>query len=925
VIGQAYVELLPKLDKFNRQLKAEVDAAFGKVDTRVNQSGTNVGTSFRKSSESVKTVLGGVEQTARRVGVTTTRAFTDAGTKASTSFKGASAAVKRVEADTRESTGRIKGHFKSAGQEITNSFGKMAAGAAAGAAVFQFFKGSFSAASDLNETVSKTRTVFGPAAASVETFAATADRALGQSKKQAEDAISTFGNLFQGLKIGPQVAADMSIQLDKLASDFASFHNADPSDVIESITAAFRGEYDSVQRFVPTLQAATVQQEALRETGLKSTSQLTQQQLAFATFTLLTKGAGAALGDFSRTSSGAANQQRILRAEFENLQARIGNAVIPVMLKVFQATNAIIGGTTSLISNLSGVGTVVTGVFHGIGNVLETLGHHKTTLIGIGTALAAFIVISKGLTLVSQLFTYISTAVQSMYARTVAAAAGMRTLSVSMTVAQARAFGLNAIIGLAAIGIGIWAQKHAEAKARVQEHKDAVGTLADALRASNGVVDDNVRAMVAQQLEQKGLLEIAQHLGIATGTYTNAVLGNKSAVDQVNAAIVAYVGTKNDDVFTTEKNSAALVNQLGLYDAATAANQRVTTATQGTTTATGGQTTATKTAAQALADERAKIDAVRAALENLANVNLDAQSTHLQFQAAVLALDVSLKGLSSTERSQTLALNGNTVAGNSARQTLISNVKAAVADYDAQIKRGVGISRATATLQADLGALRAHYHQLGFNDAAVNQIISSLGVFGQQHPTATVNVNVTKARSVLATIQHDLKNLRDHTVHITGRYVTDLSQWHPPLNAPALAGLQAAGGYISGPGKRGIDSLLIGAAPGEFMVNADAVSRPGVRQFLERLNRSNDFTSTLRTIGSSPTGQLGGLVNTRPTSPTSSVAGSGSITIAPGAVQLTVHAGGGSWDNHTREEIEEMIGRAFADLLRKIQTGGVRR
>lgn len=209
-----------------------------------------------------------------------------------------------------------------------------AATAAAAVLAVKLGKDAVNAASDLNETVSKSRAIFGPASADLEKWANTAASSLGQSKQQALDAAGTFGNLFVQLGVGREVAVDMSKQMVTLASDFASFHNADITEVIDAQSAAFRGEYDALQRFVPTINAAAVEQEALRATGKKTTKELTLQEKALATQTLMMKGAGDATGDFARTSDGLANRQRILSAQFEDVKAKIGNALLPVMVNL---------------------------------------------------------------------------------------------------------------------------------------------------------------------------------------------------------------------------------------------------------------------------------------------------------------------------------------------------------------------------------------------------------------------------------------------------------------------------------------------------------------------------------------------------------------------------------------------------------------
>jgi hypothetical protein len=208
------------------------------------------------------------------------------------------------------------------------------AGAITGAAVIG--KQAVDAASNLEEAQNRVNVVFGDGADAISAWAKTASRSIGQSESDALAAAGSFGNLFTQLGIGGEAAADMSTQMVTLASDFASFHNADITDVIEAQSAAFRGEYDSLQRFVPTINAAAVEQRAL-EMGLAATTgELDAQDKALATQALIMEGAGQAAGDFARTSDGLANQQRISQARFEELSATLGQVLIPVISKVLE-------------------------------------------------------------------------------------------------------------------------------------------------------------------------------------------------------------------------------------------------------------------------------------------------------------------------------------------------------------------------------------------------------------------------------------------------------------------------------------------------------------------------------------------------------------------------------------------------------------
>ncbi len=298
------------------------------------------------------------------------------------SARGMSAAIGRelsgplVEAGTQAGDEGSKGFFRRFGANagpLARSAGRtIAIGLGAGLAVGTVAARRFvDAASDLEESQSRSATVFGESGGEIETWAGTASDAFGQSRRQALDAAGTFGNLFTQLGIGSDQAAGMSTSMVELASDFASFHNADVSDVLDAQSAAFRGEYDAVQRFVPTINAAAVEQKAMEMGLADTTSELDAQDKALATQALLMGGAGDAAGDFARTSDGLANKQRILSAQWEDMQARIGQAVIPMMgAFVDVASRRVLPALEALGEWMSENKNVVAAIAAGIGTVL---------------------------------------------------------------------------------------------------------------------------------------------------------------------------------------------------------------------------------------------------------------------------------------------------------------------------------------------------------------------------------------------------------------------------------------------------------------------------------------------------------------------------------------------------------------------------
>jgi hypothetical protein len=210
-------------------------------------------------------------------------------------------------------------------------FGKKAAlgvaAVAAGAAVVG--KQLVDSASDLAEVQSKTNVIFGDASEQVSKFAEGAATSLGQSKTAALNAASTFGVFGKAAGLTGKDLGTFSTDLTVLASDLASFANTSPEEAAMALGAALRGESEPIRKYGVMLDDAALKAEALAMGIYSGNGPLTTQQKVLAANAAILKQTGDAQGDFARTSDGVANQQRIMAAQFENVKAKLGNALIP--------------------------------------------------------------------------------------------------------------------------------------------------------------------------------------------------------------------------------------------------------------------------------------------------------------------------------------------------------------------------------------------------------------------------------------------------------------------------------------------------------------------------------------------------------------------------------------------------------------------
>jgi hypothetical protein len=141
----------------------------------------------------------------------------------------------------------------------------------------------------------------------------------------------------------------------------------------------------------------------------------------------------------------------------------------------------------------------------------------------------------------------------------------MGRLGVEASVAATAVRGMQAaagLIGIALAGLSFLFTANAEA---TRQNEEAANAYADALKRSNGVIDESIRQMTAKQLADDGVLEAARKLGIALPDVTDAALGNADAQARVNAVIgeqsdklkVATTGWKSGVQANTDLGDAA--------------------------------------------------------------------------------------------------------------------------------------------------------------------------------------------------------------------------------------------------------------------------------------------------------------------------------------------------------------------------------
>lgn len=289
-----------------------------------------------------------------------------------------------------ERTEQTAGRAGDVSQGVFQGIGQAAAGAglalidAGISAVVDGIANSIELASDKAEAASKVNVLFGESADKIAEASEHAAENVGLSSGKYLEAAGTIGNLITNLGFAGDEAADMSVDMLQLAADVGSFNNADPTEVVEAMGAAFRGESEPIRRFGVMLDEASIKAKAA-ELGLVGLDgQVSKNAKAQATYALILEQTSEAQGDFARTSDGLANAQRIANAKVEEAWTKVGDVLAPLAAELVpmlaDGLVAVVGFVEDLVKMLAP-----------LADLLEIVGAFVDVLAdGLGTVGDAF-------------------------------------------------------------------------------------------------------------------------------------------------------------------------------------------------------------------------------------------------------------------------------------------------------------------------------------------------------------------------------------------------------------------------------------------------------------------------------------------------------------------------------------------------------
>lgn len=192
-------------------------------------------------------------------------------------------------------------------------------------------------ASGLTESLNAISVAYGDAAGEIERLAAGAASRLGLSQLDFQSIATQFSSFAATIR-GNDVAGFID-ELTTRGADFASVYNIEVSEALALFQSGLAGETEPLRKFGIDLSAAAVEAYAYASGIAAAGVPLSEAEKQQARYGLLLEQTAKTAGDFTNTQDSLANQQRILNAEWENAQAKLGMAMLPALTTLAQVAN----------------------------------------------------------------------------------------------------------------------------------------------------------------------------------------------------------------------------------------------------------------------------------------------------------------------------------------------------------------------------------------------------------------------------------------------------------------------------------------------------------------------------------------------------------------------------------------------------------
>lgn len=176
----------------------------------------------------------------------------------------------------------------------------------------------------------------------VNNFAKNAMTQFGLSELSTKKYMGTFGAMSKSFGFTEQQAFEMSKTVTGLVGDVASFYNISQDLASIKLKSIWTGETETLKDLGIVMTQTALSEYALQNGYQKTIDKMTESEKVMLRYQFVQDQLASATGDFARTSDSWANQVRILKLQFDQFKATLGQGFINIFTPIVKGINLVI-------------------------------------------------------------------------------------------------------------------------------------------------------------------------------------------------------------------------------------------------------------------------------------------------------------------------------------------------------------------------------------------------------------------------------------------------------------------------------------------------------------------------------------------------------------------------------------------------------
>lgn len=283
-------------------------------------------------------------------------------------------------------------------KKISNSISRSLATIGVGFSLYWLVdqtKQAVTAASDLEQQFGALDSVFKGQSENMKEFAKNSNK-MGLSTADAARNMALLGSLLKGSGMEMADVSKNTKTLTGLAADMAATFGGTAADAVSALGSAFKGEFDPMERFGVSIKKSDVNARMAAEGYSAAAIQTDKLGQASTLMTMIMEKTTDAQGQANRESETYAGKLARLTANFKDLQAAIGEEMLPVLVELSSWFLTLIPQVKSFIGELTNPVTPMGKAWASLGTSFVNFGKTLNAVFAGGKADAnGFITVLK--------------------------------------------------------------------------------------------------------------------------------------------------------------------------------------------------------------------------------------------------------------------------------------------------------------------------------------------------------------------------------------------------------------------------------------------------------------------------------------------------------------------------------------------------